>query len=73
MFVSLLGLKVEDVSIDESSVTLRMSDKDGNKITAFFNSVDEVREFSKVVRRAVMDEADKNCVRFNRPTLIVER
>ena len=72
MFVSLFGLKVENVSINELSVTLIMSDEEGNNITAFFNSVDEVRDFSKKIRRAVMDEADKNWVRFERPTLITD-
>ena len=72
MYVSLFGLKVEDVNINELSVTLTMSDKNGNIMIAFFNSVDEVRDFSKNVRRAVMDEADKNWVRFERPTLITD-
>lgn len=72
MFVSLFGLKVNEVSINDLAVTLRLTDKDGNTITAFFDSPDEVRDFSRQIRRAVMDEADRKWNEFERPTLITD-
>ena len=73
MFISIFEPTVKNVSINELSVTLNITDGNGNTVTLFFNSIDEARDFSKAARRAVMDEADKHWARFERPTLITDR
>lgn len=73
MFISIFKPVVKNVSINELSVTLNIEDGKGNTVTLFFDSIDEARDFSKAARRAVMDEADKQWARFDRPALITDR
>lgn len=73
MIISIFDPKVENVRINELSVTLNIEDGKGNTVTLFFNSIDEARDFSKAARRAVMDEANKQWARFKRPALITDK
>lgn len=72
MFVSMFDLKVEKVTIDEFGVTLRVSDGRGNNLTMFFKTEADARNFSKDVRRAIMDEAANKWDKFERPALITD-
>jgi hypothetical protein len=72
MFVSLFDVRVEDVTVNELSVNLKIKDGSGNHITIFFNSIDEVRNFSREVRAYALNEANIAWSEFDRPKLITD-
>lgn len=72
MYLSLFDVSVEDVSVNELSVTLKLKDGNGNSVTLFFNSIDDVRNFSRDVRACALNEADIAWGTFDRPTLITD-
>lgn len=76
MNVSLFGVKVERVTINELSVTLGLKDNKGNAITLFFDSIDEVSDFSRSIRTWAKNKANiewDEWEEINRPTLITDR
>lgn len=72
MFISLFNINVEEVSSNPLAVCLRLKDTDGNTVTLFFDDLTEVKEFSRDVRRAALDEADRLYQDFERPALITD-
>lgn len=72
MFISMFNVNVREVNINELSTTIWLTDKEGNNVTLFFNSPDEVREFSRKIRRALLDKADIKSQEFERPALITD-
>lgn len=73
MFVSMFKTEVVSVDVNDLSTTLRLRDEEGSTITLFFDSPMDVREFSRDIRRATMNEVNKEWEQFDRPKLITDK
>ena len=73
MFVSMFKVVVDSVDVNDLSTTLRLRDEEGSTITLFFDSPTDVREFSRDIRHATINEVNKDWEKFDRPNLITDK
>ena len=75
MQVSLFKVEVDEVSINDLAVVLRLKDGEGNGINLFFDNVDDVSDFSRSIRAWALNKANiewDELEALNRPTLITD-
>lgn len=59
-------------SLSNGTYSLVLSDKDGASVSLYFNSLYEMRTFTRTLNASINEEADKNWQKFERPTLITD-
>lgn len=51
MYVSIFDINVDEITITDLAVTLRLKDADGNCVNLFFNNLWDTREFARNISK----------------------